>query len=125
MIFGADELSDIMGIDIEPFVINRYSEVYELVDLAKEKGCQAVISGRGVCNYVNSIGLKSIFIKTGKESLWQAITEAKRVANISRRQQERAELFKNILDYSNEGVIAVDTRNKITIVNSAAQSILK
>lgn len=128
MIFGADELSRILGMEIESFEMENFSkglkEGFELVELAKSKGYKVIISGIGVCRYAVSTGLNAVVIKTGKESLWQAITEAKRVANISRREQERAELFKNILDYSNEGVIAVDKKNKISVVNSAAKRIL-
>lgn len=48
----------------------------------------------------------------GKESLWHAITEAKRVARISRAEQEKAQLFRTILDHAYEGVIAVNKKMK-------------
>ncbi|MGE4284796.1 MAG: sigma-54 interaction domain-containing protein, partial [Clostridia bacterium] len=50
-------------------------------------------------------------------------SEAKRVANISRREQERTLRFKTILDYAYEGVIAIDERNVISVFNSLAEKV--
>lgn len=125
MIFGAEDLSSIVGIGVESLLIEKHFEAYKLADLAKRMGHKAVISGITVCEHARNIGLHAIFIKTGKESLWQAITEAKRIADISRKDQERAELLNKILNHSNEGVIAVDKKNRISAVNSAAKKILK
>lgn len=56
--------------------------------------------------------------------MWHSITEAKRLAHVSRRVEEQSENLKAILNKSFEGVIAVDASEKITVFNRAASRIL-
>lgn len=93
-------------------------QIPEIVDRAASEGCEVIIGGLRTKNYALSKGLQAVIPRTGKETLWQAIIEAKRVANISRVEQEKTQLFKTILDYSYEGVIAVDRNNMVSVFNS-------
>lgn len=126
MIFGVEELSEIIGLDIKAFYMKDSAEAssYDLVNLAVKSGCEVIVSGVVTCEYAKSIGINTLVIKTGKESFWQAITEAKRVALISRKEQEKAQMFKTILNYAYEGVIAVNNYRIITVCNTAAQKTL-
>jgi PAS domain S-box-containing protein len=124
MIYGVESLSDIVGLDIKPFVMSNREEVKRLVNAAVNQGIQVIIGGIPTCEYAIKLGLDTILIKTGKESIWQAITEAKRVAYISRIEQEKALRFKTILDYAYEGIIAVDNKNTISVFNSSSEKTL-
>lgn len=124
MIHGVECLADIVGLEIIPLIMSRHEYIEDLVDLAVNKGCSTIIGGVGTCECAKRLGLNTILIKSGRESMWQAITEAKRAAYISRREQEKAQGFKTILDFAYEGVIAVDKKNIITVFNYAAKKIL-
>jgi PAS domain S-box-containing protein len=56
--------------------------------------------------------------------MWNSITEAKRAAYISRSEKARALGFKTILDYAYEGIIAIDSENRITVFNSMSEKTL-
>jgi len=124
MIFGSETLAEIVGLEVKPYVLNYFPDGPKLVDKAREDGCEIIVGGIRTCEYAKVMGLDTMLIKTGKESLWQAITEAKRIANISRREQEKAQRYKTILDYAYEGVIATDNEKNISIFNSTAQKAL-
>ncbi len=66
------------------------------------------------------MGMKSLFIQTGREAIFQALREAKRVAVVRRQEQERGEQFRAILEYSAQGIVAVDAAGAISLANKAA-----
>ncbi|MGE4283939.1 MAG: sigma 54-interacting transcriptional regulator, partial [Clostridia bacterium] len=95
------------------------------VNKAHIDGCEVILGGFNTCLYAKQIGLKNAIIQTGREIFWQSITEAKRAAHISRREQEKTERFKTVLDFSLEGIISYDSIKHITIVNKMTEKILK
>lgn len=124
MIFGVESLSEIMQIPIKSYILKSHNQNAQLVDLALEGGCEIVIGGRRTCDYAEQIGVNNTFIKTGEESFWQAVTEAKRLAQVSRKEQERSKRYKTILDYAYEGIIATDAKGYITVFNTASRKLL-
>lgn len=124
MIYGVEGLSEIVDLDISSFIRHSNEDGPELVSHAIDKGCEVIISGVDTCIYARSIGLDTIVIKTGKESFWQALSEAKKVAYIHFKEQEKSQRFKAILDYAYEGIIALNRHMEITTYNSVAKEIL-
>ena len=125
MIFGAEGLSDIVGVKIKAYNMKSNEDLPRVVEQAAKEGCEVIVGGLKTKNYAISRGFQAVIPRTGKDSLWQAISEAKRVACISRMEQEKAQLFKTILDHAYDGVIAVDKRNTISVFNSSAQRMLQ
>ncbi len=124
MIMGVENLSDILNLEIQPYIYFETSEIESLVDRAAQDGAAVIIGGVNTCAYAKELGLETIFLKTGREAVWYALAEAKRVAEISRREQGKALRFKTILDYAYEGVIAVDEKNMISVFNASAEKTL-
>lgn len=124
MIMGISSLAQVMGMEIKSYYMYKNEDIKSLVDQAVSEGMEAIVGGVNTCIYAEKLGLKTVFIRTGEEAVWYAISEAKRVAYLSRKEQEKALRFKAILDYAYEGVIALDNRNYITVFNSAAGKML-
>ncbi|MDT8862151.1 sigma 54-interacting transcriptional regulator [Alkalihalobacillus sp. MEB130] len=124
MIYGVEELTDIVGLSIKSFIMNNISESPSLVDKAASEGCEIILAGIVTCDYANKKGLHASIIRTGKESFRQSLSEAKRLALVSRREQEKTQLYQTILNYAYEGVIAIDKKDKITAFNTAAKETL-
>ena len=124
MTLGAEKLSDIIGVEIKPYIYFDNSEIRSYVGQVIQDGFEVIVGGVYTCEYAKRRGFETVFLKTGRESVIYAIAEAKRVASISRREQEKALRFKTILDYAYEGVIAVDDKNNISVFNSSAEKTL-
>lgn len=120
MIYGADSAREIMDMDVITAAVEREEDAEACLRRLKEGGVTTVIGGVMSTEIAKQLGLKAVFIESGREAVYQALQEAKRVAWVRRQEKERAELFRNILDYSNEGIVAVDERGKIRLVNRAA-----
>jgi PAS domain S-box-containing protein len=125
IIYQADYLSEILGLDIETILMPSQlgGETEKAFAKLKHHDC-VVVGGKPTCDYARSIGIDSIMIVSGRNAMWQAITEAKRIAYISRIEEEKAQRFKMILDYTFDGIISLDKQNRITMINATCEKIL-
>lgn len=124
MIYGVEALSDIVDMDIQAYIRHKTDDYEELVDRAIVDGCQTIIGGIESCRYATKKGMNNLIIKTAKEALWQAFTEAKKVAQIHMIEQKKARRFEAVLNYTSEGIIEINEENKIVVCNNMARTIL-
>lgn len=125
MVLGVDRIARVVGVKVTTFLYPDDTDSERLVRQAVEGGIRMILGGVKSGKNARRMGVESMLIKSGPESIWQAITEAKRAAYISRREQEKAEIQKAILDYAFEGVIAVDNHERISVFNAEARRIFR
>lgn len=125
MIFGAPSLNRILGIEVLCYRIEKETDMEPLVDEALKRGAQAVVGGFMTYNYALAKGIPCTWIKTGPDAIKQAVDEAVRTAFIKGTERERAEFLKIVMDYTHEGILAVDRNGRVTALNKSATAILK
>lgn len=124
MIYGADTFESILQLEIEEYLIENTDRIEEIVDQAIANHCEVIIGGLSTYRVAEKKGIPAMIIQTSKESLIQAYNEAKRIALVSRKEQEKVRQYKTILDHAYEGIIAVNKQGKISAFNQAAKDIL-
>lgn len=124
MVYDFAFLETVMDVKIKEYILNSQEDVQALVVQAINDGAQSIIGGASAVKYGEQLGVPSYLIKSGKEAVWRALLEAKKVASVRRREQEKAEQLKALLDFAYEGILAVNSRDVITIFNSAAERML-
>lgn len=75
--------------------------------------------------YSQGKNLNVIVIHTGEKQVREAIIAAKNICDFGRREKEKAERFKTILDHSGDAIIAIDKSGAIVIFNPAAQKLFE
>lgn len=125
MIYGAREMGEIIGVETEPLLLKNYKDCYIKAKEAFELGCKVLIGGMTTSQNARKLGMKTILLSSWKDSLWQALLEAKRLAPIGRKERQKSQMYKTIFDYTYDGVIALDKKNKVIICNSSAKKVLK
>ena len=124
MIYGVEDLSDVIGLNLHCYVKKSFTDGPQLVAQAINDHSDIIVAGVGTCRYAESKGYSSVLIRSGKEAFWQALTEAKRVARINRREKEKTQKYITIMDYVHEGVIGIDNNGEISAFNEAAEEIV-
>ncbi len=124
MTSGAESFSKIVGACIRTFNITDSQSRNKMIERAIESGCDAILGGFTTCGIVKKLGVNSVCITTGPDTFWQCLTEARRLAQLSRREQEKTQRIAAILDYSQEGIIALDSDKRILMINKQAELIL-
>lgn len=101
-------------------------ELEEQIKDAREKGIEVVVaSGICVIRQAQEQGMEGVMIFSSREAVVDAIGRAKDVIFIRQKDREKAKFLKTIIDYSHDGVIAVNNKNTFTHFNPAAEQAFK
>jgi transcriptional regulator with PAS, ATPase and Fis domain len=125
---GVEELAQALGLSVRVFTWpSRQDEEAEgpLVGQVAGLGFNVVIGGMNTCAAARRQGMQAVFVESGRESIWHAITEAKRVGYISRREKEKSQNLSIVLNQSFDGVVALDPSGRVTLFNAMAEQLLR
>jgi len=114
-------ICDLFKVDLNVIEYNTSKELEQKIKMDKNK---IIIGGAHAINLSENYGKRGILLRTGKESLFYTIKEAKRIVKFKYEEMYRTNLFKAILDFAHEGIIAVDKHENISILNPMAEKIL-
>jgi len=120
MVCNIGVLQEVTGIEFEIITIIDEADAACKISEAASRGVTTVIGGGTATSIAKALKLNTMMIHSGEEAVCQALRDAMRVALVRRQEQERAEQFRVILDYSAEGIIAVDGAGKISLINKSA-----
>lgn len=121
MILGADSINDIMeSVEIIGKQVRFSGELEKTLDELIEQGTDTVIGGRAVAEYAEKKDIHYVLLKSGKESIYQAVEEAITAMKFSQKEKEKREYLQAIMDYSFEGIISTDVKGRILSVNRFA-----
>ncbi len=102
---------------------NDLEDISKGVQYLREQGVDVVMGKVAMANEAGRQGMKSVVISSGMDSVRRAIEEARRVNFVRKQEMKKAEQFKAILEFSYDGIIALDREGKITVFNKAAETI--
>ena len=82
--------------------------------------------GMGTCieEIAHKKDLNYVLIKSNPQKIKQSILDAKNILELKNKEKLRAERLKNIIDYSQQGIIAISKSGTITAFNSCAEKVL-
>ena len=125
-IFGVHFMKRKFPVPVKPFPTTSVN-IRDLIDgmeRAIKSGCKLILAGHNTCHYCEEHGIPSGLIYSSVESVFQAITEAKRCASVSQTERQNSAIFRGIVEHASEGIIAVDHDNLIRTFNPAAAHLL-
>ncbi|WP_019850446.1 sigma-54-dependent Fis family transcriptional regulator [Desulfitobacterium sp. PCE1] len=102
---------------------NDLEDISKGVQYLREQGVEVVMGKVAMANEAGRQGMKSVVISSGMDSVRRAIEEARRVNFVRKQEAKKAEQFKAILEFSYDGIIALDREGKITVFNKASETI--
>lgn len=94
----------------------------KLLDELSAEGCSAFIGGSLLIQRAKKRGLQGFFIYS-EDSVLQALDTAVKIALAKKREMEKAQELRTILDFVSEGVIATDQAGVVTVFNPSAEKI--
>jgi PAS domain S-box-containing protein len=119
------ELANLFDFPLHAFTVrSRQDGVDVYLQAAVRAGCNVVVGGKRASEVAAQYGLQPFFVESGRESVWHAIGEAKRVAYISRREKEKSHSLSVVVNQAFDGIVTVNEQGRIALVNKAAQRLL-
>ena len=95
------------------------------MERAVADGCELILAGHRTCDYCEQHGIPAGLIYSSVESVFMAIIEAMRCADVSRVEKQNSLMFRATVDHMFEGIIAVDKDNIIRTLNPTAAGLLE
>jgi PAS domain S-box-containing protein len=124
VVYGIDEISQILDVEIIPIVIESELEAEGKVRHAIQRGMEVLVGDVTGIRTISGFGIRSVLIRSGKDAVGRAIAVAKQVAAARQREKERAHELRAILDFAYDGIIGVGADGNVRIFNPVAERIL-
>ena len=113
--YGIEDLGNIMGLNLKVLTLKenwynqpRYIEK-KLIEI-KEQNYHWVVGDNVSVKIAKQLGMNALLIRSGKETLAQAILEAERVAKVKKQEIEKTKRIESIINFAYEGIISVDQK---------------
>ncbi|MDR0575974.1 MAG: sigma 54-interacting transcriptional regulator [Candidatus Accumulibacter sp.] len=125
VISGAGVIAGLMGLETVLF------EIADLNDVPAEVARQFALGVRvfvGDANVESAVarhgGGVVIPVRSGAQAIRNAVQEAEAVLHATRLEKEKAQQFAAIIDFVQNGIIAINDQGVVTVFNSASEKIL-
>lgn len=124
-VFEFDELVDILGVEVRQYRYSNFREMEQQISQAREEGVEVMVGG-GVWGQqlANARGMKGVIIFSSHRTVTEALERALEVINIRRRDREYYRRLSTMMHAVSEGVVCIDDRGKVLIVNHNAEELL-
>jgi transcriptional regulator, propionate catabolism operon regulatory protein len=123
MIYGAQNISQIIPVQVIAKEVYEENETRNSLIALQKRGIDTMIGGVTSTRIAAELGMNALRIDSGQEAIYQAIAEAKQMFKIYQQERERTEIFRTILDYTSDGIVAINTDNRILLINHEASNI--
>lgn len=120
--FEAESISKFFGVKAKVYQPPQHEELEVHVNQAIKDGCDAIIGGYSANIEAKKQGIHSVVIRTGEDTIYQAIDEAVHTVEQIRHERLIAQMYKTIIYTSRAGVLYVDSNEKILVRNRVARS---
>lgn len=116
-IYEASDLCRLLGCQVEIYPSDNYKDLESAINTAVAEGCDALIGGYSAIALADRHGIPSRLIRTGEDTILQAINEAIRTAAQIQLERVVAQTYKTIIYASKDGVLYVDSNGLIQVRN--------
>lgn len=123
--YGFAGLGDILGLTIREIIIEDESQAEEKIVAALREGIRVIVGDAVSVRIALRLGLEGCLIQSGRETVFKAVQQAFKIAEVRMREQERAALLKAVIDGSNDALLAVNSDGILTMINSNAETLFK
>lgn len=126
MVYGAEQVNQVYpGLKVSCYAEDDEIMLKTAVLRAKEDGNQVIVGGYSTVELAKQCGVPAVMIRSGREAVNQAITEALALAAVTVYEREKRDEIASIMNYSFQGIISVNRKGMITLANSCCYSYMK
>lgn len=126
-----DTVGRLLNIDIHHYIFSNKYESRNCVLQAQRDGIVLGIGGAVTGGEAKKIGLKYITVESSKDSIINAIANAKQLLRVKKEESEEKENYKlqmerymAILNFTHDAIVAIDEDCRVSVVNPVAEKLL-
>jgi transcriptional regulator with PAS, ATPase and Fis domain len=118
------EIERIMDIRLDIFYYHSLEDLREILNKAKENNVDIVLGGYIIVAAARRIGLKSKELLFDKQTVLEIIHSARKIVEENRKIEKESKWLKSVIDFTKQGIIAIDNKGTISNLNKKAQYLL-
>lgn len=112
-----------LNLNLSCYTLSSEEDAPHLIKEAISKGAQVLLGGAITVKISRHLGFPAVLLRSGEESIRLALEEAQRIVYARRIEAHRTNELKAMLEYAQEGIIAINNEGIVTIFNPFAQSL--
>ncbi len=124
MFSNVKPFAEIFNLTIREYFVETGEELEAAVERAWHDRVDIIIGGEIVIECAQKRGIPTLFLKSQLDSIKDAFRNAKRIAYAIELEKTNTAELRTILNYSFDGIIRLDNRGYVTVVNYMAEKIL-
>lgn len=122
-IAGLAGVLDLVKAEVVEVVYSSVTDLERKIGDLKSLGCRSVVGASLACEIAEKTGLAPVLVYS-RESLVDSIRTAHEIALTRKKEIEKAERLRAILNFAYGGIMATDRDGRITLFNRSAEKIL-
>lgn len=122
---GIKLIEQLLNVKIHQGIYYNKDSLEQVVLEARSQDCEVTIGAGIAKRFAKKYGLNFVEIQTSKDVINETYESAKSVAQSNRKEKERAERYRNIINSSSEGIIVIDRKGVISNINESAIKMIK
>lgn len=124
VILGLSSLEKLTGDKLVKYRCeNDLDDIAKGIEYLKEHDVDVVIGKIAMAREARAQGMEAVIVTSAYETVWMTINEARRVNQVRKQEKRKAEQLKAMLNFTYDGVIALDHRGRITVFNKVAEEL--
>ncbi|MCI2040358.1 MAG: sigma 54-interacting transcriptional regulator [Clostridium luticellarii] len=126
IIEGVGLLRKILNVNIHIYYINDEHDGERYIKNLINSGekIDVILGGTVAENLALKYNIPTVLLETSAVTVDSSIKEARRIIKSTRKEKQKTEQFKAILNYISEGVVSIDYTKRVITFNSAASKML-
>ncbi len=124
MLSGIESLGPSLGLSVTLYHLDEHVSPVTLVQQALRDGADVIAGSYVTTRVARDMGLPAQVIAASPDVILQAAAEAKRISMNLVQERARSMLFKTLLDYTSDAIVAVDDQCRVVAWNPEAERIL-
>ncbi|HYF93153.1 MAG TPA: sigma 54-interacting transcriptional regulator [Symbiobacteriaceae bacterium] len=120
---GVAALEEILGERIVKIQLKDQTRIDAGIQELKATGVAAVFGKIAMVKLARKHSMRGVVITSGEEAVNQALREAGRILEVRKLEKQNTQRLKAVIDFSYDGVVAVDAAGMVTAFNPVAETI--
>ncbi len=125
VVSGAKSIASILGLDLGFFLVTPETDLRARIQEARDWGAEVVIGDTISVRIAREEGILAEIVGSGPETIAQAIDSAADFYVRMQSEMVRSNRLNLILEHSDKGIIYIDSKRTIELVNTPAEKLLR
>jgi transcriptional regulator with PAS, ATPase and Fis domain len=122
---GAREIGRMLGLDVTVYGLEEEEDIAPVVLRARDEGAGIVVGGYITARVAERLEVPCQPVESNRQSILAAVREARRIAHGRGVEKAKSSLMRAVLTSTDDGIVAVDKRGLITVLNPVAGKLLR